>query len=133
MSPHHKLRGTHRPLGERAQVLRRAAQLVQRHMAAGRLPQGAPTDQCHSLLLLGGRLCQGLWARPYFRAREEMALQLLHVAAHCQEMWLKRLRAPARLRPAIGERYLMSYFPPPPLGGGGGRYCPRMRSIRGTP
>ena len=93
-SPHHKLRGTRLPLGERAQVLRRAAQLVQWHMAARRLLQGAPTSQCRSLLPLGNRLCQGLWARPFFTAREEMALQL---AAGCTlEAWLKRLRAPAR-------------------------------------
>ena len=59
-SLHHKPRGTCLPLGERAQVLRRAAQLVQRHMVAGRLLQGAPTDQCRSLLPLGGRLCKGL-------------------------------------------------------------------------
>ena len=32
--PHHKLQGTHFPPGERAHVLRRAAQLVQRRMGA---------------------------------------------------------------------------------------------------
>ena len=80
--PHHKLRRTRLPLGERAQVLCCAAQLAHRHMAAGRLLQRAPTSQCRSLLPLGGRLCQGLQARPFFAAREEMALQLLHLAAH---------------------------------------------------
>ena len=98
-------------------MLRRAAQLVHRHMAAGRLLQGEPTDECRSLLPLGGRLCQGLRARPHFMAREEMGLQLPHLAAHCQEMWLKGLRAPARLRPAIGERFFMSYFLRPAGGG----------------
>ena len=38
------LRGTRLPLGERAQVLHRAAPLVQRHMVAGWMLQGAPTD-----------------------------------------------------------------------------------------
>ena len=32
-----------------------------------------------------------LRARPYFAAREEIAPQLPHLSAHCQEMWLKRL------------------------------------------
>ena len=78
---------------------------------------GSPTHWCCSLFLpLGGRLCAGLRARPYFAAREEMALQLPHLAAHCQDMWLKRLRVPARLWPAGGERFLMDHFPRPPEG-----------------
>ena len=115
-SLHHQLRGTCLPLGERAQVLRRATQLVQRHIAAGQLLQGTPTDQCCSLLPLGGHLCQGLRARPYFRAQKEMALQLPDLAVHCQEIWLMRLCAPAWLRPASGEHFLISYFPHPPRG-----------------
>ena len=39
-SPHHQLRGMRLPLGERPQVLRQAARLLQRHMAAGRFLQG---------------------------------------------------------------------------------------------
>ena len=60
-------------------------------------------------------------------AWEEMALELPHLAAQCQEMWLKQLRAPARLRPAFGERFLMSFFPPPPLDGH------RMSGVHGAP
>ena len=94
-------------------MLCRAVQVVQQHMAAGRLLQGAPTDQCRTLLLLGaGRSPLPEATIPYFMARGEMALQLPHLAAHCKEMWLKRLRAPARLRP-IGERFLLSPPPPP--------------------
>ena len=48
-----------------------------------------------------------------------MALQLPHLAVHCQEAWLKRLRAPARRRLAIGDRFMMSYFPRPPRRGAG--------------
>ena len=84
-------------------MLRCATQLVQRHMAARQLPRGALTDRCRSLLLPGGRLYQGPRACPYFAIQDDMALQLPHPASHCQEMWLKRLRAPGRLRPAIGE------------------------------
>ena len=59
-----------------------------------------------------------------------MALQLLHLAVHCREMWLKRLRAPARLQPAIGEHFLMSYFPRPPEEG---KRCRCMRGGCGLP
>ena len=48
---------------------------------------------------------------------EEMALQLPHLATHCQEAWLKWLRAPTRVQVAIGDRCLMSYFPRPRGGG----------------
>ena len=58
----HQLRGMRLPLGERAQVLRQASRLLQRHMAAGRLLQGAPIDRCRALVLLGGRLCARLRA-----------------------------------------------------------------------
>ena len=55
----------------------------------GRAPLTAP----------GGRLSR-VAARPYFAARKEMGLHLPHVASPCQDMWLKQLRAPIRLRPA---------------------------------
>ena len=57
-SPHHQLRGTRVPLGERAQVLRHGVRLVRRHLAAGQLPQGAPSDRTHSPRrpVLGGLL-----------------------------------------------------------------------------
>ena len=42
-----------------------------------------------------GRLYQGLQVHPYFTTRKEMALQLPHLVSHFQDMWLKRLRAPA--------------------------------------
>ena len=74
-SSHHQLRGMRLPLGERAQVLRQALRLLQRHMAAGRLLQGDPSDR-RALILLGGCLCTGLRARPFFAARVDMVLQL---------------------------------------------------------
>ena len=63
-------------------------------------------------------------------------LKLPHLAFHSQEVWLQRLRAPARLRPAVGERILMRYSPRPLEGDK--RYCrtrggpdrPRRRGCR---
>ena len=48
--PDHRLRGTRLPLGERAQVLRKAAGLVERHLVPGTLLCGAPLGCCRSLL-----------------------------------------------------------------------------------
>ena len=127
-SPHHRLRGMRLPLGERAQVLRQAARLLQRHMAAGRFLQGAPSDRCRALVPLGGRLCAGLRARPFFAARADMALQLQGLALHLQEAWLQRLRTPARIRPGGATRFLMTYFPRPP--GGGPALLPYARRPR---
>ena len=79
-SPDHRLRGTRLPLGERAQVLRKAVGLVERHLATGTLLSGAPLGRCHSLLPLGGRVCAGLSARPYFAARHEVMLQLMRLS-----------------------------------------------------
>ena len=81
-SPHHQLWGMRLPLGERAQVLRQAARLLQRHMAAGRFLSGAPSDRCRALVPLGGRLCAGLQARPFFAGRADMALQLQGLGLH---------------------------------------------------
>ena len=63
-SPDHRVRGTRLPLGERAQVLRKAVGLAERHLAAGVLLSGAPLGRCRSLLPLGGGVCAGLSARP---------------------------------------------------------------------
>ena len=71
-APDHKLRGARHPLGERAQVLRKAVGLAGRHLAAGGLLRGQPVGRCRSLLPLGGRMCAGLSARPYFAARHEV-------------------------------------------------------------
>ena len=106
-SPDHRLRGTRLPLGERAQILRKAMGLAERHLAAGALLSGAPLGRCRSLLPLGGRVCAGLSARPYFAARHEVMLQLMRLAAHCRDSWARRLRAPARMRPQHGDRFLM--------------------------
>ena len=75
-SPHHRLRGMRLPLGERAQVLRQALRRLQRHIAARWLLQGALSDHCRALIPLGGRLCAGLQAQPFFAARGDMVLQL---------------------------------------------------------
>ena len=116
-SPDHWLRGTRLPLGERAQVLRKAVALAERHLAAGALLGGAPLGRCRSLLPLGGRVCAGLSARPYFAARHEVMLQLMRLAAHCRDSWARRLRTPARMRPQHSDRFLMDYFPRPLEGG----------------
>ena len=106
-SPDHRLRGTRLPLGERAQVLRKAVGLAERHRAAGPLLGGAPLVRCRSLLPLGGRVCAGLAARPYFAARHKVMLQLMCLAAHCRDSWARRLRAPGRMRPHHSDRFLM--------------------------
>ena len=116
----HRLRGTRLPLGERAQVLRKAAGLVERHLWVGMLLCGAPLGRCRSLLPLGGRVCAGLSARPFFAARHEVMLQLMRLATHCRDSWVRRLSAPARMRPPLGDRFLMDYFPRPLERGGGG-------------
>ena len=117
------------PLGVRAQVLRQAARLLQCHMAAERIPQGAPSDRCRTLIPLGGCLCAELRARPFFAARAEMALQQQGSALHLHEAWLHRLRMLARIRPGGGGgRFLMTYFPRPP--GGGPALLPYARPPR---
>ena len=92
-SPDHRLRGTRLPLGERAQVLRKAAGLVERQVA-GTLLCGAPLGRCCPLLPLGGRVCAGLSAGPFFAARHEVILQLMRPATHCRDTWFRRLRTP---------------------------------------
>ena len=79
-SPDYRLRGTRLPLGERARVLHKAAGLVERYLVAGTLLCGAPLGRCRSLLPLGGRVCAGLSARPFFAARHEVMLQLMRLA-----------------------------------------------------
>ena len=107
------------PLGERAQNLRKAVGLAERHLAAGALLGGAPLGRCRSLLPLGGRVCAGLSARSYFAARHEVMLQQMRLAAHCRDSWARRLWAPARMRmrPQHSDRFLMDYFPRPLEGG----------------
>ena len=111
-SPDHRLRGTRLPLGEWAQILRTAAGLVERHLVAGTLLCAAPLGRCRSLLPLGGRVCVGLSARPFFAARHEVMLRLMRLATHCLDLWVRRLRQPARMRPP-GNRFLMDYYPHP--------------------
>ena len=65
-SPDH--RGTRLPLGERPQVLRKAAGLMQRHLVLCTLMCGAPLGRCPSLLPLGGRMCTGLLSCLFFTA-----------------------------------------------------------------
>ena len=55
----HRLWGTRLPLGEQAQILRKAAGLVECHLVAGTLLCEAPLWRCRSLLPLGGRVCAG--------------------------------------------------------------------------
>ena len=111
--PDHRLRGTRLPLGQRAQLLRKAVGLAERHLAAGTLLGGAPLGRCRSLRPPGA----GLSARPYFAARHEVMLHLMRLATHCCNSWARRLRAPAQMRPQQSDRFLMDY-PTRPLEGG---------------
>ena len=45
----------------------------------------------------------------------------MRLATHCRDSWVRPLRAPARMRPQLGDRFLMDYFPRP-LEGGGRRF-----------
>ena len=92
-SPDDRLRGTRLPLGDRAQVLRKAAGLVERHLVAGTLLCGAPLGRCRSLLHLGGRVCARLSAHPFFAARHEVMVQLMHLATACRDSWVQCLPA----------------------------------------
>ena len=62
-------------------------------------------------------MCAGLSARPFFAARHDVMLQLMRLAMHCRDSWVRRLRAPARMRTLLGDRFLMDYFPRPHEGG----------------
>ena len=90
--------------------------------AQGSKPGGAPRSgglvgavlgRCRSLLPLGGRVCEGILARPYFAARHEVMLHLMRLATHCRDSWVRRLRAPACMRPPLGDRFLMACCPRP--------------------
>ena len=137
-SPDHRLRGTRLPLGERAQSLRKAVRLVERHLVAGTVLCGIPLGWCRSFLPLGGRVCAGLSARPFFAARHEVMLQLMRMVTHCRDSWVWRLRPLARMRPPLGDCFLMDYYPRPLEGGppscrmpGGPRGCrPRASRLR---
>ena len=111
------LRGTRLQLVERAQILRKAVGLAERHLAAGTMLSWAPLGRCRSLLPLGGRVCAGLSARPYVVARHEVMLQPMRLPAHRRESCARRLRAPTRMRPLHSDRFLMDYFPRPLEGG----------------
>ena len=130
-SPHHKLRGTRLPLGERAYESWQASRLLQRTMAAGRLLQGAQSNRRRALIPLGGRVCARLWVRPYFATRGDMVLQVQGLALHMREVWLSRLRTLARIRPGGASRFLMAYFPLPSEGGAA--LLPYARRLRGAP
>ena len=41
----------------------------------------------------------------------------MRLASHCRDSWVRRLRAPARMRPPLSDRFLMDYFPRPLEGG----------------
>ena len=116
-SPDQRLRATCPLLRERAQILRKAVGLAERHLAAGALVSGALLGRFRSLLPLGGRVCAGLSARLFFAARREVIMQLMRLATHYRDSWVWLLRAPARMRPPLGDRFLMDYFQRPLEGG----------------
>ena len=41
----------------------------------------------------------------------------LPLGEHCRDSWVRCLRAPARMRPPLGDRFLMDYYPRPLEGG----------------
>ena len=109
-SPNHRVRGMRLPLGERAQGLRKAAGLVERHPMAGTLLCRAPLGRCRSLLHLAGRVCAGSSARPFFAACHEVMPHLMRLATQCWDTSVRHLRTPARIQPQQGDRFLMDYF-----------------------
>ena len=109
------LRGTRLPLEERAQSLCKAAGLVEPHLVAGTLLCGATLGSCRSLLPLGGRVRAGLLARLFFAARHEVMMQLMHLAMHCRDSGFGACGP--RMRPPLGDRFLMDYYPRPLEGG----------------
>ena len=62
-------------------------------------------------------MCAGLSARPFFAARHEVMLQLMRLATHCRDSQVRRLWAPARMRPSLGDCFLMNDYPRPLEGG----------------
>ena len=98
---------------------------------AGALLGGAPLVRSCSLLPLGGRVCAGLSARPFFAARHEVMLQLMRLATHCRDSWVRRLRVPARMRPPLAT-VAYGLFPTPPGAGGGLLPYPK-RPLRAPP
>ena len=103
-SPDHRLRGTRLPLGERARVLRKTVGLVEHHLVPRILLCGASLGRCCLLLPLGGRVCAGLSARPFFAARHKVMLQL---PGRCPP-------APLILLAQQGHRPRCRALPPPP-------------------
>ena len=61
-------------------------------------------------------MCAGLSTRPFFAARHGVMLQLMRLATHCRDSWVRR-RAPARMRTPLGDRFLMDDYPRPLEGG----------------
>ena len=76
-----------------------------------------PLGRCRSLLPLGGRVCAGLSARPFLAARREVMLQLMRLATHCRNTWVRHLWTPARIQPPLGGCFVMDYDPRPLEGG----------------
>ena len=72
---------------------------------------GALLGCCRSLLPLGGRVCGGLSAPPFFRGTPRGDADFMRLATHCRDSWARHPRAPARMRPPLAERFLMDYFP----------------------
>ena len=112
--PDHRLRGTRLPLGERAQLPRNAAGLVEHHLVAGTLLSGAPLGLCRSLLPLGRRVCAGPSARPFFTARHEAMLQQdRRAGAAALSSWLGRARLASQAFPAPSPLASRRYGAPP--------------------
>ena len=126
-SPDHRLRGTRLPLGERAQILRKAVGLAERHLAAGTLLSGAPLGRCCSLPPLGGPRVRRTFGLPVLRGTPRG-----DGAAHAPGDALPGLVGPALASACphaatSGRPLLTGLFPTPPRGGGGGAPLPYAR------
>ena len=57
-------------------------------------------------------------ALSYWPARSsQLATQLMRLATHYRDTWVRRLRTPALMRLPLGDRFLMDYYPRPLEGG----------------
>ena len=90
-SPGAELQSIVLSLHERAQVLRTALSVLQRHVVSGTLVQRTMTLKARSLVPLGAGPLAGLTARPYFTRRQDMRVQLQALATYCEERWVNKI------------------------------------------
>ena len=107
-SPHHQLRGMRLLLGERAQGLRQASRLLQRHMAVGQLLQGAPATATRYSSHRGP-----LRARPFFCRQGKHGAAVAGPGTTAAGDVAGPAATPARIQPGGATHFLVAYFPRP--------------------